>query len=80
MKLGAALPPGQWCTVTLDGDGVQWVLPKSDTEQWRLVELEYERGRYRQRVSGGKWSPWQTARMKGDLVVIDAPFPPEAVG
>ncbi len=74
MKLGAALPPGQFCTVTLGGDGVQWVLPKNDSQGWSYVELEYERGRYRQRVGTGKWSEW--ARMKGDLVVIDGPFPP----
>jgi len=56
------LPPGQWCTVTLEDDGLRWELPKNGKD-WQLVSLEYDRGMYRQRVGDADWSQWMPVRV-----------------
>jgi hypothetical protein len=56
-RTGMLLPPGHWCTVTFEGDGIRWPLTNL-TEEWRMFELEYEAGQYRQRAGDGPWSMW----------------------
>lgn len=64
------LHPGQWCTVTIDGVGLRWDLPKNTSDVWRTYELEYDAGRYRTRVGGGAWSKWQPARVVDGLLHV----------